>query len=147
MGTVPQSTVGPRHLSPNDLSPAAIRVGGVAGVLEPVGANPVIIEDDCLIGGNTGVYEGVIVREKVVLASGVILTRSTPVFDLVKGEVLKSTPERSLEIPAGAVVVQGSRAITSGFGKENGLSLYAPIIVKYRDERTDAATKLEDYLR
>jgi 2,3,4,5-tetrahydropyridine-2-carboxylate N-succinyltransferase len=123
---------------------AAAQIGGV---LEPVNANPVIIEDDVLVGGNTGVYEGVIVREKVVLASGVILTRSTPVFDIVKGEILKSTPERSLEIPAGAVVVQGSRAITSGFGKENGLSLYAPIIVKYRDERTDAATKLEDYLR
>lgn len=123
---------------------AAAQIGGV---LEPVNANPVIIEDDCLIGGNTGVYEGVIVREKVVLASGVILTRSTPVFDLVKGEVLKSTPEKSLEIPSGAVVVQGSRQITSGFGKENGLSLYAPIIVKYRDEKTDAATKLEDYLR
>ena len=123
---------------------AAAQIGGV---LEPVNANPVVIEDDCLIGGNTGVYEGVIVREKVVLASGVILTRSTPVFDLVKGEILKSTPEKSLEIPAGAVVVQGSRAITSGFGKENGLSLYAPIIVKYRDEKTDASTKLEDYLR
>lgn len=123
---------------------AAAQIGGV---LEPVNANPVIIEDDCLIGGNTGVYEGVIVREKVVLASGVILTRSTPVFDLVKGEILKSTPEKTLEIPAGAVVVQGSRAITSGFGKENGLSLYAPIIVKYRDEKTDASTQLEDYLR
>lgn len=123
---------------------AAAQIGGV---LEPVNANPVIIEDDCLIGGNTGVYEGVIVREKVVLASGVILTRSTPVFDLVKGEIIKSTPEKSLEIPAGAVVVQGSRQITSGFGKENGLSLYAPIIVKYRDEKTDSSTKLEDYLR
>lgn len=123
---------------------AAAQIGGV---LEPVNANPVIIEDDCLIGGNTGVYEGVIVREKVVLASGVILTRSTPVFDLVKGEILKSTAEKPLEIPAGAVVVQGSRAITSGFGKENGLSLYAPIIVKYRDEKTDASTQLEDYLR
>lgn len=123
---------------------AAAQIGGV---LEPVNANPVIIEDDCLIGGNTGVYEGVIVREKAVLASGVILTRSTPVFDLVKGEILKTTPEKSLEIPAGAVVVQGSRSITSGFGKENGLSLYAPIIVKYRDEKTDASTKLEDYLR
>lgn len=123
---------------------AAAQIGGV---LEPVNANPVIIEDDCLIGGNTGVYEGVIVREKVVLASGVILTRSTPVFDLVKGEILKSTTEKTLEIPAGAVVVQGSRQITSGFGKEQGLSLYAPIIVKYRDEKTDAATKLEDYLR
>ena len=123
---------------------AAAQIGGV---LEPVNANPVVIEDDCLIGGNTGVYDGVIVREKVVLASGVILTRSTPVFDLVKGEILKSTPEKSLEIPAGAVVVQGSRQITSGFGKEHGLSLYAPIIVKYRDEKTDASTKLEDYLR
>lgn len=123
---------------------AAAQIGGV---LEPVNANPVIIEDDCLIGGNTGVYEGVIVREKVVLASGVILTRSTPVFDLVKGEILKSTAEKTLEIPAGAVVVQGSRQITSGFGKENGLSLYAPIIVKYRDEKTEASTKLEDYLR
>ncbi len=123
---------------------AAAQIGGV---LEPINANPVVIEDDCLIGGNTGVYEGVIVREKVVLASGVILTRSTPVFDLVKGEVLKSTPEKTLEIPAGAVVVQGSRQITSGFGKENGLSIYAPIIVKYRDEKTDASTKLEDYLR
>lgn len=123
---------------------AAAQIGGV---LEPVNANPVVIEDDCLIGGNTGVYEGVIVREKVVLASGVILTRSTPVFDLVKGEVLKSTPEKTLEIPAGAVVVQGSRQITNGFGKENGLSLYAPIIVKYRDKKTDASTKLEDYLR
>jgi len=123
---------------------AAAQIGGV---LEPVNANPVVIEDDCLIGGNTGVYEGVVVREKVVLASGVILTRSTPVFDLVKGEILKSTPEKTLEIPAGAVVVQGSRQITSGFGKENGLSLYAPVIVKYRDEKTDASTKLEDYLR
>ncbi len=123
---------------------AAAQIGGV---LEPVNANPVVIEDDCLIGGNTGVYEGVIVREKVVLASGVILTRSTPVFDLAKGVIYKSDGKQPLEIPAGAVVVQGSRQITSGFGKENGLSLYAPIIVKYRDERTDAATKLEDYLR
>ncbi|HQU83008.1 MAG TPA: 2,3,4,5-tetrahydropyridine-2,6-dicarboxylate N-succinyltransferase [Pyrinomonadaceae bacterium] len=123
---------------------AAAQIGGV---LEPVNANPVIIEDDVLVGGNTGVYEGVIVREKAVLASGVILTRSTPVFDLVNNQILKSTPEKMLEIPVGAVVVQGSRQITSGFGKENGLSLYAPIIVKYRDEKTDASTKLEDYLR
>jgi len=123
---------------------AAAQIGGV---LEPVGAVPVIIEDDVLVGGNTGVYEGTIVREKAVLASGVILTRSTPVFDLVKGEIYKSDGEKPLEIPAGAVVVQGSRQITSGFGKENGLSIYAPVIVKYRDERTDAATKLEDYLR
>lgn len=123
---------------------AAAQIGGV---LEPVNANPVIIEDDVLVGGNTGVYEGVIVRERAVLASGVILTRSTPVFDIVNGKILKSTPEKTLEIPAGAVVVQGSRAITSGFGKENGLSLYAPIIVKYRDEKTDTSTRLEDYLR
>ena len=123
---------------------AAAQIGGV---LEPVNANPVIIEDDCLIGGNTGVYEGVIVREKAVLASGVILTRSVPLFDLVKGEIYKAEGDKPLEVPKGAVVVQGSRAVTSGFGKENGLSIYAPIIVKYRDERTDAATLLEDYLR
>ncbi len=123
---------------------AAAQIGGV---LEPINANPVVIEDDVLVGGNTGVYEGAIVRTRAVLASGVILTRSTPVFDLVNERVIKSTSEKSLEIPAGAVVVQGSRQITSGFGRENGLSLYAPIIVKYRDERTDAATKLEDYLR
>ena len=123
---------------------AAAQIGGV---LEPVNANPVVIEDDVLVGGNTGVYEGAIVRERAVLASGVILTRSTPVFDLVKNTIYKSDGEKPLEIPAGAVVVQGARRITSGFGKENGLSLYAPIIVKYRDEKTDAATRLEDYLR
>ena len=91
---------------------AAAQIGGV---LEPINANPVVIEDDCLIGGNTGVYEGVIVRERVVLASGVILTRSTPVFDLAKNTVYKSDGEKPLEIPAGAVVVQGSRAITKRF--------------------------------
>jgi 2,3,4,5-tetrahydropyridine-2,6-dicarboxylate N-succinyltransferase len=124
---------------------AAAQIGGV---LEPINANPVVIEDDVLVGGNTGVYEGTIVRERAVLASGVILTRSTPVFDLVKNTIYKSVgADKPLEIPAGAVVVQGARQITSGFGKENGLSLYAPIIVKYRDERTDAATRLEDYLR
>lgn len=123
---------------------AAAQIGGV---LEPVNANPVVIEDDVLVGGNTGVYEGTIVREKAVLASGVILTRSTPVFDLVNETIIKSDGEKPLEIPSGAVVVQGSRAITSGFGKENNLSIYAPIIVKYRDEKTDASTKLEDYLR
>lgn len=123
---------------------AAAQIGGV---LEPVNANPVVIEDDCLIGGNTGVYEGTIVREKAVLASGVILTRATPVFDLVNNTIIKSDGEKPLEIPTGAVVVQGSRQISSGFGKENGLSIYAPIIVKYRDGKTDASTKLEDYLR
>jgi 2,3,4,5-tetrahydropyridine-2-carboxylate N-succinyltransferase len=123
---------------------AAAQIGGV---LEPVGAVPVIIEDDVLVGGNTGVYEGTIVRERAVLASGVILTRSTPVFDLPNERIIKSDGENPLEIPAGAVVVQGSRAISSGFGKENNLSIYCPIIVKYRDEKTDASTKLEDYLR
>lgn len=123
---------------------AAAQIGGV---LEPIGAMPVVIEDDVLVGGNTGVYEGTIVRERAVLASGVILTRSTPVFDLPNNTIIKSDGENPLEIPAGAVVVQGSRQISSGFGKENGLSLYAPIIVKYRDEKTDASTQLEDYLR
>ncbi len=123
---------------------AAAQIGGV---LEPVNASPVVIEDDVLVGGNTGVYEGTVVRERAVLASGVILTRATPVFDLPNSRIIKSDGERPLEIPAGAVVVQGSREITSGFGKENGLSIYCPIIVKYRDEKTDASTKLEDYLR
>ncbi|HMJ07997.1 MAG TPA: 2,3,4,5-tetrahydropyridine-2,6-dicarboxylate N-succinyltransferase [Pyrinomonadaceae bacterium] len=123
---------------------AAAQIGGV---LEPVGALPVIIEDDVLVGGNTGVYEGTIVRERAVLASGVILTRSTPLFDLVNGTTIKSIDGGPLEVPAGAVVVQGSRAVTSGYGKDNGLSIYCPIIVKYRDEKTDTSTKLEDYLR
>jgi 2,3,4,5-tetrahydropyridine-2,6-dicarboxylate N-succinyltransferase len=123
---------------------AAAQIGGV---LEPVNANPVVIEDDVLVGGNTGVYEGTIVRERAVLASGVILTRSTPLFDLVKGEIHRSDGDRALEVPAGAVVVQGSRAVTSEQGRAWGLSIYAPIIVKYRDEKTDASTKLEDYLR
>src|SRR5687768_14558269 len=123
---------------------AAAQIGGV---LEPVNASPVVIEDDVLVGGNTGVYEGTVVRERAVLASGVILTRSTPVFDLPNNRVIKSDGDKSLEIPAGAVVVQGSRAVTNDFGKQNGLSIYCPIIVKYRDEKTDASTKLEDYLR
>lgn len=123
---------------------AAAQIGGV---LEPIGAVPVVIEDDVMVGGNTGVYEGTIVRERAVLGTGVILTRSTPLFDLPNGNVIKSSGEKPLEVPAGAVVVQGSRAISSGFGKDNGLSIYCPIIVKYRDEKTDASTKLEDYLR
>ncbi len=123
---------------------AAAQIGGV---LEPVGAVPIVIEDDVLVGGNTGVYEGTIVRERAVLASGVILTRSTPVFDLVNETVIKSDGDKPLEIPAGAVVVQGSRAISKGYGKDNNLSIYCPIIVKYRDEKTDTSTKLEDYLR
>jgi 2,3,4,5-tetrahydropyridine-2,6-dicarboxylate N-succinyltransferase len=123
---------------------AAAQVGGV---LEPVNANPVVIEDDVLVGGNTGVYEGTIVRKRAVLASGVILTRATPIFDLPHEAIIKSSEDMPLEVPEGAVVVQGSRAITKGFGKDSGLSIYAPIIVKYRDEKTDASTRLEDYLR
>jgi 2,3,4,5-tetrahydropyridine-2-carboxylate N-succinyltransferase len=123
---------------------AAAQIGGV---LEPVNASPVIIEDDVLIGGNTGVYEGAIVRSHAVLAAGVILTRGTPVFDLPNNKVLKATPETPLIIPAGAVVVAGSRAITTGPGKDLGLSVYTPIIVKYRDEKTDLSTTLEDLLR
>jgi 2,3,4,5-tetrahydropyridine-2-carboxylate N-succinyltransferase len=106
-----------------------------------------VIEDDVLVGGNCGIYEGTIVRERAVLASGTILTGSTPVFDLVKETVYRKTAERPLEIPAGAVVVPGSRAVTTEKGREWGLSLYAPVIVKYRDEKTDAAVQLEDFLR
>jgi 2,3,4,5-tetrahydropyridine-2-carboxylate N-succinyltransferase len=123
---------------------AAAQIGGV---LEPVGAVPVIVEDDVLVGGNCGVYEGTIVRERAVLASGTVLTGSTPVYDLVRGEIYQRTPDGSLEIPAGAVVVSGTRAVTTERGRNWGLSLYAAIIVKYRDEKTDAAVRLEDYLR
>ncbi len=123
---------------------AAAQIGGV---LEPVGAVPVIIEDEVLVGGNCGVYEGAIVRERAVLASGTILTGSTPVYDLVRGEIYQRTADGPLEIPAGAVVVPGSRAVTTERGRAWGLSLYAAIIVKYRDEKTDTAVRLEDYLR
>jgi len=123
---------------------AAAQIGGV---LEPVGAVPVIIEDDVLVGGNCGVYEGTIVRERAVLASGTILTGSTPVYDLVRDEIYQRKAGGPLEIPAGAVVVPGARAVTSERGREWGLSLYAAVIVKYRDEKTDMAVRLEDYLR
>jgi 2,3,4,5-tetrahydropyridine-2-carboxylate N-succinyltransferase len=123
---------------------AAAQIGGV---LEPVNATPVVIEDDVLVGGNCGVYEGTIVRKGAVLASGTILTRGTPVFDLVKGAILRASGEIPLMIPENAVVVPGSRAVTKGKGQEWGLSLYAPIIVKYRDEKTDLSTPLEDLLR
>jgi 2,3,4,5-tetrahydropyridine-2-carboxylate N-succinyltransferase len=123
---------------------AAAQIGGV---LEPVGAVPVIIEDDVLVGGNCGVYEGTIVREGAVLAPGTILTGATPVYDLARGEVYRRTEDAPLEVPAGAVVVPGSRRIENERGREWGLSLYAPVVVKYRDERTDRAVKLEDYLR
>ena len=123
---------------------AAAQIGGV---LEPVGAVPVIIEDDVLVGGNCGVYEGTIVRERAVLGSGTILTGSTPVYDLVRGEIYQRNANAPLEIPAGAVVVPGARAVTTERGRSWGLSLYAAIIVKYRDEKTDTAVRLEDYLR
>lgn len=123
---------------------AAAQIGGV---LEPVNASPVIIGDDALIGGNTGVYEGTMVGERAVLAAGVILTRGTPVYDLVNGTILKATAETPLQIPAGAVVVPGSRAVQTEPGKSMGLSVYTPIIVKYRDEKTDLSTALEDILR
>ena len=123
---------------------AAAQIGGV---LEPVNASPVVIEDDVLIGGNCGVYEGAIVRKRAVLAAGTILTRGTPVYDLVRGEVLRATAEQPLIIPEAAVVVPGSRAVNKGSGREWGLSVYAPVIVKYRDEKTDLSTALEDLLR
>jgi 2,3,4,5-tetrahydropyridine-2-carboxylate N-succinyltransferase len=123
---------------------AAAQIGGV---LEPVNASPVIIEDDVLIGGNCGIYEGTLVRSRAVLGAGTILTRSTPVYDLVRGEVRRCSPQGPLEIPEGAVVVPGSRAVTRGKGQEWGLSLYTPVIVKYRDEKTDQSIELEDLLR
>jgi 2,3,4,5-tetrahydropyridine-2-carboxylate N-succinyltransferase len=123
---------------------AAAQIGGV---LEPVGAVPVVIEDDVLVGGGCGVYEGTIVRERAVLAAGTILTGSTPVYDLAREKIYQRTPDAPLEIPAGAVVVPGSRSVRGECGQAWGLSLYAPVIVKYRDEKTDRAVKLEDYLR
>ncbi|MGA2807418.1 MAG: 2,3,4,5-tetrahydropyridine-2,6-dicarboxylate N-succinyltransferase [Terracidiphilus sp.] len=123
---------------------AAAQIGGV---LEPVNASPVVIEDDVLVGGNSGVYEGTIVRKGAVLAAGTILTRGTPVFDLVNGAILRASAELPLIIPENAVVVPGSRAVSKGKGQEWGLSLYAPVIVKYRDEKTDLSTALEDLLR
>jgi 2,3,4,5-tetrahydropyridine-2-carboxylate N-succinyltransferase len=123
---------------------AAAQIGGV---LEPINASPVIIEDDVLVGGNTGVYEGTIVRSSAVLAAGTILTRGTPVFDLVNGDVLRATSDMPLIIPERAVVVPGSRAVGRAKGAEWGLSLYAPVIVKYRDEKTDLSATLEDLLR
>ncbi len=119
----------------------------IGGVLEPVGALPVIVEDDVLVGGNCGVYEGTVVKRRAVLGTGTILNRSTPVYDLVRGEVYSATDDKPLIIPEEAVVVAGSRAITHGKGKEWGISLYTPVIVKYRDSKTDAKIQLEDLLR
>lgn len=133
------SQIGKRcHLS------AAAQIGGV---LEPVGALPVIIEDEVLVGGNCGVYEGTIVGRGAVLAAGTILTGSTPVYDLVKETVYRREANQPLRIPEGAVIVPGSRAVSHGSGKEWGLSLSTPVIVKYRDDKTSQAVRLEDWLR
>lgn len=123
---------------------AAAQIGGV---IEPVNAAPVIIEDDVLIGGNCGVYEGALVRERAVLGAGTILTRSTPIYDLVRGKIYRGSADQPLEVPPAAVVVPGTRAVTKGKGPEWNLSLYAPVIVKYRDEKTDEGTALEEWLR
>ena len=125
---------------------AAAQIGGV---LEPVNATPVIIEDDVLVGGNCGVYEGTLVGARAVLGAGTILTRSMPLYDLVRGEVYRASAEQPLEVPENAVVVPGSRAVTKGMGKsgEWNLSLYTPVIVKYRDEKTERGIELEEWLR
>lgn len=123
---------------------AAAQIGGV---LEPVNASPVVIEDDVMVGGNCGVYEGTVVREKAVLAAGVVLTRGTPVYDLARDTVHRGSAEHPLEIPVGAVVVPGARAVRGAWAEAQGLSLQTPVIVKYRDEKTDLATALEGWLR
>ena len=119
----------------------------IGGVLEPVGAMPVIVEDEVIIGGNCGVYEGTVVKRGAVLGTGTLLNRSTPVYDLVKSVVYSAGPDGPLIIPENAVVVPGSRPISKGPGKDWGLSLYTPVIVKYRDASTDARIELEDLLR
>jgi 2,3,4,5-tetrahydropyridine-2-carboxylate N-succinyltransferase len=123
---------------------AAAQIGGV---LEPINAAPVIIEDEVIVGGNCGVYEGTVVRTRAVLGAGVILTRGTPVYDLVRETVYRGSADAPLEIPAGAVVVPGARQIREGWGASTGLSLQTPVIVKYRDDKTDLATALEGWLR
>ncbi len=123
---------------------AAAQVGGV---LEPVNASPVVIEDDVLVGGNCGIYEGTVVRARAVLGAGTILTRSTPLYDLVRGEVYRASEGKPLEVPEDAVVVPGSRAVTKGKAVEWNLSLYTPVIVKYRDDKTNRGIELEDWLR
>jgi 2,3,4,5-tetrahydropyridine-2-carboxylate N-succinyltransferase len=123
---------------------AAAQVGGV---LEPINAAPVIIEDDVLVGGNCGIFEGTLVRTRAVLGAGTILTRSTPLYDLVRGQIYRATADAPLEVPENAVVVPGSRGVSKGKGAEWNLSLYTPVIVKYRDEKTDRGIELEDWLR
>ena len=123
---------------------AAAQIGGV---LEPVGAMPVIVEDDVLIGGNTGIYEGAVIKRRAVIAAGTVLTGSTPIYDLVNSTIIRPAAGQPLVIPEGAVVVPGARAVTVGAGREWGLSLATPVIVKYRDDRTDARTELEAWIR
>ena len=123
---------------------AAAQIGGV---LEPVGALPVIIEDEVLVGGNTGLYEGAVVKCRAVIAAGTILTGSTPIYDLPNGRIIKPADGHPIVVPEGAVVVPGGRAVTTGAGPEWGLSLATPVIVKYRDDRTDTKTELEAWLR
>jgi len=123
---------------------AAAQIGGV---IEPIGQMPVIVEDDVLVGGNAGVYEGAVIKQRAVIAAGTILTGSTPLYDLPRGEILRPEPGAPLVVPEGAVVVPGSRAVTVGKGREWGLSLATPVIVKYRDDRTDTRTELEAWIR
>lgn len=123
---------------------AAAQIGGV---LEPIGNVPVVIEDDVIVGGNAGIYEGTVVRGRAVIGAGVVLTGSTPVYDVVRGQIYRKTAERPLEIPFGAVVVPGARPMKGAFAEQHGLHLAAPMIVKYRDEKTDSATALEEALR
>ena len=123
---------------------AAAQIGGV---IEPVGALPVIVEDDVLVGGNTGIYEGAVIKQRAVIAAGTVLTGSTPVYDLVRGVIIKPEAGQPLIIPEGAVVVPGARAVTVGAGKDWGLSLATPVIVKYRDDKTDTRTELEAWIR
>lgn len=123
---------------------AAAQIGGV---LEPIGMVPVVIEDDVIIGGNAGIYEGTIVRPRAVIGAGVVITGSTPVYDAVREQIYRRTPERPLEIPYGAVVVPGVRKMKGEFAEKNDLALATPIIIKYRDDKTDGATALEEALR
>jgi 2,3,4,5-tetrahydropyridine-2-carboxylate N-succinyltransferase len=119
----------------------------IGGVIEPVGAIPVIIEDEVLVGGNTGIYEGVVIKSRAVIAAGTILTGSTPIYDLPKGRIIRAENDSPLMVPEGAVVVPGARAVTQGMGPQWGLSVSTPVIVKYRDEKTDARTSLEEWVR
>ena len=123
---------------------AAAQIGGV---LEPINASPVVVEDDVIVGGNCGIYEGTVVRKGAVIGAGVILTRGTPVYDLVRETVYRGTAEKPLEIPADAVVVPGARRVLSEWAGSEGLSVQTPVIVKYRDDKTDSATALEGWLR